>query len=175
MKYLDCNIADMGNDVSIDLSGMKISGVAELHIGSVCLLVNEEQINGLANVLNFEKKEEEFVPHLEFMDCDGNWKPCGNIGEETEQEASFGEKLCVGDVVGVDNVTLNKALGVRFVAKESEFPKGYIMGLACLNFKNGCVLSYDSGMWQIRKVRSYKDLKHGEIINDIRVVLKNER
>lgn len=47
------------------------------------------------------------------------------------------------------------------------------MSVAASKFKDG--ISKNLGKWRIKKVKSYKDLKHGETLDIIRVVLKDEK
>jgi len=109
--------------------------------------------------------KKEFIPHLEYP----TGTHCGNIGEETIQTAFGGEKLYVGDCVSLYNTTTQKTNGIYIVAKDNVNPKGFIMGVASNIFKNG--ISHD---WQIQKVKSFKDLKHNEFIDGIKVVLTDE-
>lgn len=61
----------------------------------------------------------------------------GNIGEPTEQEAPFGERLSVGDVVELFNTRIKMNVGKRFVAKPLDYPDGCVVGVAGNTFKNG--------------------------------------
>lgn len=108
---------------------------------------------------------EPFKPYLK-----ANSKHYGYIGEETNLTAMFGEKLYVGDVVEIFDTDDNTNHGNRMVAKEKDENLYFVMGLYGRMFKNGI-----SGPWQIKKVKSYKDLKHDETLGGIRVVLKDEK
>ena len=44
------------------------------------------------------------------------------------------------------------------------------MGLGSSKFKHGI-----DGEWQIRKVKSYKDLEHGEMVDGVKAVLREEK
>ena len=110
-----------------------------------------------------EADKPKFVPHLEsHVGC--NW---GDIGAETTQPAIFGEKLFVGDVVELYNTASECDYGRRFVASDKDTPNGFIMGVGGRKFKNGI-----DEEWQIRKVKSFKDLEHGEVIEGVKAVLR---
>ena len=91
----------------------------------------------------------------------------GYIGKETDITAPFNEKLYVGDVVEIFNIYTNKNCGMCFVCEdEDDF---FVMGLKSDKFKNGISILNN---WQIRKVKSYKDLKDGDVFGGIKAVLK---
>lgn len=115
-------------------------------------------------VLEDYKPKKEFKPYLS-----GLGKNYGYIGEETDMTAAFGEKLYVGDVVELYSRVDKNNLGQVMVVKTDD-GVSFVSGCKGLKFEDGIASSM-----QIRKVKSYKDLKHGEIINKTRVVLKDEK
>lgn len=111
-----------------------------------------------------EPKKEEFKPYLK---SDWSGSHYGNIGEETPFTDVFEEKLYVGDVVELYNAETKRPWGERVVIYT--LGKYGVMGVHMRDFKNGI-----SDHWRIRKVKSYKDLKHNEKIEDIIAILKEE-
>lgn len=111
---------------------------------------------------NYKPTEDklEFVPHLK-----SGKSFYGNIGEETTQTAFGGEKLYVGDVVELYSTDTKIKYGERAVCKHKMHPKGFVMGVGWQNFVNGI-----SNEWQIRKVKSFKDVPNGEVINGVKYV-----
>lgn len=107
-------------------------------------------------------KKEAFKPYLT---CDG--ENYGFIGEETNLTALFGEKLYIGDVVEYYNPKTRETKQRAVVKYEDRV---FIMGCgyATCNLENGI----DSDGWQYRKVKSYKDLTHNEVIDEVKVILK---
>lgn len=112
-------------------------------------------------------KKETFRPHLKYIY--GKQSHTGNIGEPTNQTAFGGKRLFIGDCVNLYDIGKRKYIGVKVVAKKDHYPNGFIMGAGCCNFVNGVC-----GDLQIQKVKSFKDLKDGETIDSIKVVLTDE-
>lgn len=113
-----------------------------------------------------EPQKEQFKPYLFNTSIA---KHCGYIGEKTNLTALFGEELYVGDVVeyySPDKGTKNKCVVVK---EDSNY---YVMGCSydTTNMKNGIGKSG----WQYRKVRSYTDAKHNEVIDNNRYILKED-
>ena len=110
-----------------------------------------------------EKEVDEFKPCLAYSHND---KVISDIGIKTNMTLAFGEELYIGDVVEVYDVAENKIVEKEFVCGND-----FVMGLKNIEFKNGID---SSGKCQIRKVQSYKDLKHNQIVDDVTVKLKEE-
>lgn len=89
----------------------------------------------------------------------------GTVGAITWLEAYGKIDLFVGDVVETFNDT-GQSLGLRCVCRDKSHPRGFIMGLCGLEFTNG--LSDDG--WLIVKRKSYKDMKHGDCIDEVEYV-----
>ena len=108
-----------------------------------------------------EKEEDGFKPYLAYYNND---EFISEIGIKTNMTLAFGEELYVGDVVEVYDISDNRTVKNEFVCGND-----FVMGLRYFKFKNGI----DSkGKYQIRKVQSYKDLKHYQIVDDVIVKLK---
>lgn len=92
---------------------------------------------------------------------DGNIKTCfGIVGEPTQQTAFFGEKLFVGDIVEVYNVTTKHNFGKHIICKTEQYPQGFVFDVIDINFVNGI-----GDEWQIRKVRGCEEFKSSEDIS----------
>ena len=109
-----------------------------------------------------EKQKPEFVPHLALLNERINF---GTIGEETNMTAFFGEPLYVGDIVEVYN-TVSKFHTTGFILNPTG-KESFVQGLGGCFFKDGT-----SDGWQIRKFKSYQELKNGESVKDIVAVLQ---
>lgn len=132
---------------------------------------NEKIIEKLQKEINDYKKELEklnkkFVPHLQ-SDTETHY---GIIGKETNLTALFGEKLYVGDVVEYYDIESGRIFNKQYIC-EQEDGKAFAMGLAfhTTDMKNGVIQHY-----QIRKVKSYKELTHNERYGYIEAILKEE-
>lgn len=112
-------------------------------------------------------KKEEFKPYLAFSES--KYK-LGFIGEETPLTALFGEELYVGDVVEVFYPgSGHKA--TEFVAKDID---GYFV-MGCKNTTKNLTNGIDKDKTQYRKIKSYKDLKHNEEVEDITAILEEDK
>lgn len=109
-----------------------------------------------------EPQKEPFKPHLVLKH---SGKHYSYIGEETDLTAPFNEKLYVGDVVELFDTDTNRNHGNHMIVKSENL--AFVMGVATKKFKNGIARG-----WQIRKVKSYKDLKHNEVVDGIKAILK---
>ena len=112
-------------------------------------------------------EEEKFKPYL--RDKDGN--SYGVIGTSSNITALFGEPLFLGDMVEVYNVT-SKRKNKAFVVYSNYNSLIGIMGIHIysVDMKNGI-----ADTWQVRKIKSYKDLVHGETDDyNVKVILKEE-
>ena len=108
-----------------------------------------------------EKEETGFKPYLAYYNND---EFISEIGIKTNMSLAFGDELYVGDVVEVYDISDNRTVKNEFVCGDD-----FVMGLRYSKFENGI----DSdGEWQIRKVQSYKDLKHNQVVGDVIVKLK---
>ena len=125
-------------------------------------------INEYVVLENYQPKEKpqkvEFKPYLKDTWSNSHF---GNIGEETNQTDVFEEKLYVGDGVELYSVKTKTLFGEHIVVCTEN--KYGVMGIHQLDFKNGI-----SDHWRIKKVKSYKGLKHNEKIDDIIAILKEE-
>lgn len=110
--------------------------------------------------------KKQFKPYLS-----GFGKNYGYIGEEVDFTDILLKELYVGDIVELCDVEKWEMVGKYFVCKQDG--KGFVMSVAASKFKDG--ISKNLGQWRIKKVKSYKDLKHGEKLGVIRVVLKDEK
>lgn len=110
--------------------------------------------------------KKQFKPYLS-----GFGKNYGYIGEEVDFTDILLKELYVGDIVELCDVEKWEMVGKYFVCKQDG--KGFVMSVAASKFKDG--ISKNLGQWRIKKVKSYKDLKHGETLDRIRVVLKDEK
>ena len=113
-----------------------------------------------------ESKKKTFKPHL--SDFGRNY---GYIGEEVDFTDVLLQELYVGDIVELYNVEEREMVGKYFVCKQDG--KGFVMSVKSAKFKDG--ISNNIGEWRIKKVKSYKDLKHDVRIGGIRVILKDEK
>lgn len=124
-----------------------------------------------------------YISNLEYVVLEG-YKPTatkphlsgfvrnyGYIGEEVDFTDILLKELYVGDIVELYDVERKETAGKHFVCKKDG--KGFVMSVSASKFKDG--ISKNLGQWRIKKVKSYKDLKHGETLDRIRVVLKNEK
>lgn len=111
------------------------------------------------------EEQGEFKPHI-VRSRDG--EKLGNIGEETPLTALENEPLCVGDVVEIYDTEIETTCPLTQVCKDE---MGYwVMGIQIktLNtLKNGEAYEY-----RVKKVKSYKELQHGETYHNTRVILK---
>lgn len=110
--------------------------------------------------------KKEFKPHLS-----GFGRNYGYIGEEVDFTDVLLKDLYVGDIVELYDVEGREMVGRYFVCKQDG--KGFVMSVAASKFKDG--ISNNIGEWRIKKVKSYKDLKHDVRIGGIRVILKDEK
>lgn len=104
-----------------------------------------------------------FKPHLCF-----NYKgaECGNIGEETNHTLCFGERLYVGDIVEIYSIKTERIIAKSIVVNDGS--SQFVSGCKDVMFKNGISELAD---FQIRKVKSFKDLGNNERIDNIFVKL----
>lgn len=108
-------------------------------------------------------KSKKFNPHL----------ICGNtnygvIGEKADFTAIFGEELFVGDTVESYSPGSGQTYPAEFVCREDG--KFSVMAVASERFNHGV----SNRGWQIRKVGSYKDLTHGQKVESITAILKED-
>lgn len=113
-----------------------------------------------------ESKKKTFKPHLS-----GFGTNFGYIGEEVGFSDVLLKYLYVGDIVELYDVEAREWVGKHFVCKQNG--RGFVMSVASSKFKDG--ISKNIGKWRIKKVKSYKDLKHGEVLDKIKVILKDEK
>lgn len=113
-----------------------------------------------------EPKKESFKPYLR-----GFGRNYGYIGEEVGFTDVLLQELYVGDIVELYDVGERKMEGKHLVCKQNG--RGFVMSVAASKFKDG--ISTNLGEWRIKKVKSYKDLKHSEILEGIMVILKDEK
>lgn len=103
--------------------------------------------------------ENPFVPHLGY-----NGSNYGEIGKETKFVDVVGRKLCVGDVVELfykDGTSRGNKVIVESKGEQ------FVMGIKnYCNDKDGSI----HGGWKVLKKHSWKDVKNGEEINDIKFV-----
>ena len=99
------------------------------------------------------------VPHLEY-----NEDYYGTIGELTDLTLAFGEHLYVGDIVELYDFK-NKTNLENYKPVCKEDGEYFIMGSKGEKYING--ISED---FQIRKVKSFKDLKDGEVIGAVKAI-----
>lgn len=125
-----------------------------------------EELQKQINDYKEELKNLKFVPYLQ-----SNTRTYyGIIGKETNLTALFGEKLYVGDVVEYYDIESGRIFNKQYIC-EQEDGKAFAMGLAfhTTDMKNGVIQHY-----QIRKVKSYKELTHNERYGYIEAILKEE-
>lgn len=84
------------------------------------------------------------------------------IGEETNKIDIKGNKLNTGDIVTFDAENNNKIISIVCTSE------GEIMGI--WNFSQEQYIK----QFKVKKIRSYKDLEHGETINDVDVILEKQ-
>ena len=112
-------------------------------------------------------EEEKFKPYLR-----GKYgSSYGVIGTSSNITALFGEPLFLGDMVEIYNVTSKRKNKVFVVCTNYNNLIG-IMGIhgRSVDMKNGI-----ADTWQVRKIKSYKDLVHGETDDcNVKVILKEE-
>ena len=108
------------------------------------------------------------LPHLEWIDASQNRQNMGEIGKDTKHTALFGEELHVGDVVQVYDTMRNAIFESTFVCDDIDIAgsKPFIMGFKGCHVVNGIYQSL-----QLKKIKSFTELKNGEIIDDIKVVM----
>ena len=114
----------------------------------------------LENYVPEEKIEEKpkFRPYVYY-----NNKKYGYIGEETIQEDLVGNKLKVGDTVMVYYENYNEG---EYVLCKGNNINGFVLGYSTLIFKKG-----RSNKYSIIKYRSYKEIKNGEVIDNVKYIL----
>lgn len=99
----------------------------------------------------------------------------GLIGEETNLTALFGETLFVGDVVEVfEEWSKNKT--ERYIVKSTEGFHVDCLEISTINLKNGVCKDkiVHHSTYQVRKIKSYRELQHNEQYRDTRAVLKED-
>lgn len=94
----------------------------------------------------------------------------GYLGKNSYLKASNGEKLFVGDIVKIDwpdgGIQANKAFVVHdTVLQDSRFDCCYFVG------ENNIRIRPNEGV-RVKKLKSYQDLKGGEILGRVRVIVK---
>lgn len=143
----------------------KLTRQGNVGIKDIGILPNEYVVlEGYKPTTTEPKKE--FKPHLS-----GFGRNYGYIGEEVGFTDVLLKDLYVGDIVELYNVEEREMVGKYFVCKQDG--KGFVMSVAASKFKDG--ISNNIGEWRIKKVKSYKDLKHDVRIGGIRVILKDEK
>ena len=100
----------------------------------------------------------------------------GIIGTPTPLTDIDGNQLFVGDQVLVNDVSEKKEFhDLPKTLSVVEFTTGDfgIMGFLHTNWKSG--MSLGKNHFILRKVKSYKDVKHNEICDDIKYILRKEK
>ena len=135
---------------------------------------NEKLIEELQKQINDYKEElkklnKKFVPYLKYSILTGYEKNFGEIGKKTKLTALFGEELYVGDVVELYDIDGNKIKSRTYICEEEG--KAFVMCIAndSYNMKNGIARN-----WQVRKIKSYKELNHNEEYRFVKAILKEE-
>ena len=108
-----------------------------------------------------EKEETRFKPCLSYS---YNNEYISDVGIKTNMTLAFGETLYTGDVVEVYDTLINKIIGEMIVCGND-----FVMGLKGIAFKNGID---SSRTFQIRKVKSYRDLKNNQVVGSVIVKLE---
>lgn len=141
--------------------------------------MNKRFGKGFNDYLNEKRYKEEllwerevFVPRLishNGYENENEYRKLGIIGTGTGLTALFGEKLYVGDVVECYD-TEDRLKFKAYVCEDEEDNEYYVMGLRfdTHNLKNGI-----ADTWQIRKVKSHKELTHKEEYDGVIAVLQN--
>ncbi len=117
-------------------------------------------LTGAELALSRLKEKMTFKPYLWW---EGAREEAGQIGEKTTMTLFFKEPLYVGDIVEVLNLNTDDIVMERVVYKSNG---NYgIRGLVGLVFYSGI-----SKAWQIRRVRSFKDVENGEVVNGLKYI-----
>lgn len=111
-----------------------------------------------------EEKKEPFVPHLR---ATWNNEHLGAIGELSPFKDMFGRALCVGDVVELFDEWGDSHGMVSIVHTQRE-------GFFVMSIQFNCEQDGTIKDWKIWKKRSYKDVKNGEIIDDVKYITEEE-
>ena len=117
-----------------------------------------------------EPQKEPFKPYLT-----KDHQNRGLIGEETNLTALFGETLFVGDVVEVFE-EWSKKKTERYIVKSAEGFHVDCLEMSTINLKNGVckdALVYGS-TYQVRKIKSYRELQHYEHYLNTKAILKED-
>ena len=140
----------------------EVRGYYYLLDGTFCWGFTDEMLEP-ADYNKFEKAK--FKPYLKRYGSN-----VGFIGEKTSLTALFGEELYVGDVVEIYATDTKTNYGYKCVCKEGD--KEFVMGIMSrsLGMKNGI-----AGVWQVRKIKSYKELTDGETIDGTVAILEEEK
>ena len=119
-------------------------------------------------------ERETFKPRL--TDKHGLGVTFGIIGTPTPLTDIDGNQLFVGDQVLVNEVSEKKKFhGLPKALSVVQFTTGEfgIMGFLHTYWKSG--MSLGEGRFILRKVKSYKDVKHNEVCDDIKYILRKEK
>ena len=108
-----------------------------------------------------EKEEDGFKPCLR-GNCSN--KHITDIGTKTNMTLAFGEPLYTGDIVEKYCTVVEIVTGKEIVCGNN-----FVMGLKGVLFENGIS---PGRTCKIRKVQSYKDLKHNQVVGDVIVKLE---
>lgn len=119
-------------------------------------------------------EKETFEPYL--TDIHDLGITFGIIGTPTPLTDIDGNQLFVGDQVLVNDVSEKKKFPSSPTTLSVVEFKTYgfgIMGFLHTNWKSG--MSLGNGRYILRKVKSYKDVKHNEVCDDIKYILRKEK
>ena len=108
-----------------------------------------------------EKEKDGFKPCLR-SNCSN--KHITDIGTKTNMTLAFGEPLYTGDIVEKYCTVVEIVTGKEIVCGNN-----FVMGLKGVLFENGIS---PGRTCKIRKVQSYKDLKHNQVVGDVIVKLE---
>lgn len=141
--------------------------IFEFDVGAY-IAINRLLSNLADHLILDEPKKPKFVPHLEFVGYEKTVN-YGTIGEPTILVDNKGNELFVGDVVDLYYSKSGEYRGERPVCANDRYTQ-FVMGIV----DNCQPDSPNRKDWVFVKVRSYKDLKHGELIDEIKVVLRED-
>ena len=124
----------------------------------------DEIING--DLCEMSQSIRSELEHRSYLIDPDNGADYGTIGDQADFTDIYDNPLFIGDVVDLYHKREGRSCGLQYICYLSKY--GYfVMSVAVVNFYNGI-----SNAFEIRKVKSYKDIRDGEEYGGATAVIK---